>query len=69
MDLTIFRSYFTVLMLLIFIGIWVWAWSRSSKSRFNNAANSLFDDKEEKMHAASLEEKADELNHGAENKS
>ncbi|MCK5334758.1 MAG: cbb3-type cytochrome c oxidase subunit 3 [Gammaproteobacteria bacterium] len=69
MDLTIFRSYYTVILLLIFVGIWIWAWSRRNKSRFNNAANSLFDEKEEQVHAASLEEKADESNHGAENKS
>ena len=69
MDLTMFRSYFTVVMFLIFIGIWAWAWSRSSKSRFNNAANSLFDDKEEKMHTASLKEKTEDAGQAAENKS
>jgi cytochrome c oxidase cbb3-type subunit IV len=68
MDLTIFRSYFTVLMFLIFIGIWIWAWSRSNKSRFNNAANSLFDEKEEKMHTASLEEKTADVDQNAGNK-
>lgn len=68
MDLTIFRSYFTVLMFLIFIGIWVWAWSRSSKARFNQAANSLFDEKDEKMHSASLEEETDDVNKNAGNK-
>ena len=74
MDLTIFRSYYTVVLLLIFVGIWAWAWSRKNKSRFNNAANSLFDEKEEQVHAASLkendaEEKVYESNQGAENKS
>jgi len=69
MDLSDFRSYYTVVLLLIFVGIWAWAWSRKNKSRFNSAANSLFDDKEEQMHAASLDEKANELNQGAENKS
>ena len=74
MDMTDFRSFYTVALLIIFVGIWAWAWSRSNKSRFNNAANSLFDEKEEQMHTASLEEKvveekASELNQGAENKS
>lgn len=57
MDLTDFRSYYTVILLLIFVGVWAWAWSRSNKSRFNAAANSLFDEKEEQMHAASLVDK------------
>ena len=57
MDMTDFRSFYTVLLLIIFIGIWAWAWSRKNKSRFNSAADSLFDDKEEQIHAASLLEK------------
>ncbi|MDH5516414.1 MAG: CcoQ/FixQ family Cbb3-type cytochrome c oxidase assembly chaperone [Gammaproteobacteria bacterium] len=69
MDMTDFRSFYTVALLIIFVGIWAWAWSRSNKSRFNNAANSLFDEKEEQVHAASLEKKAGESNHGVENKS
>ena len=69
MDMTDFRSFYTVALLIIFIGIWAWAWSRRNKSRFNNAANSLFDEKEEQMHAASLEDNADESKHVAENKS
>ena len=69
MELADFRSYYTVVLLLIFVGIWAWAWSRKNKSRFSSAANSLFDEKEEQLHAASLEEKANELNQGAENKS
>ena len=74
MDMSDFRSFYTVALLIIFVGIWAWAWSRNNKSRFNNAADSLFDEKEEQIHAASLEEnlaeeKAGELNHGAENKS
>jgi len=69
MDMTDFRSFYTVALLIIFVGIWAWAWSRKNKSRFNNAANSLFDEKEEQIHAASLEEKAHDSNQGAENKS
>lgn len=69
MDLTLFRSYYTVVLLLIFIGIWAWAWSRKNKSRFNNAANSLFDENEEQIHAASLDKLANDNNQGAENKS
>lgn len=56
MDMSDFRSYYTVLLLIIFIAIWVWAWARSNKSRFNNAANSLFDEKEEKIHSDSINE-------------
>lgn len=55
MDMSDFRSYYTLLLFLIFIGIWAWAWSRKSKNRFNTAANSLFDEKEEKIHSASLD--------------
>jgi len=69
MDMTDFRSFYTVALLIIFVGIWAWAWSRNNKSRFNNAADSLFDEKEEQIHAASLEEQAGESNHGVENKS
>lgn len=57
MDLSDFRAYYTLVLLVIFIGIWAWAWSKSSKSRFNQAAHSLFDQKEEQIHAASLAEK------------
>ncbi|MDH5392821.1 MAG: CcoQ/FixQ family Cbb3-type cytochrome c oxidase assembly chaperone [Gammaproteobacteria bacterium] len=57
MDMTDFRSFYTVALLIIFVGIWAWAWSRSNKSKFSNAANSLFDEKEEQMHAASMAEK------------
>jgi cytochrome c oxidase cbb3-type subunit 4 len=57
MDMTEFRSYYTVVLLLIFVGIWAWAWARNNKSRFSSAANSLFDENEEKMHAASLADK------------
>ena len=66
MDMTDFRSFYTVILLIIFIGIWAWAWSRNNKSRFNNAANSLFDEKEEQVHTASLNKKADEDKAGAE---
>jgi cytochrome c oxidase cbb3-type subunit 4 len=68
MDMTDFRSFYTVLLLIIFVGIWAWAWSRSNKSRFSNAANSLFDEKEEQVHAASLKG-GDDNKQGAENKS
>lgn len=74
MDMTDFRSFYTVLLLIIFVGIWAWAWSRKNKSRFHNAAGSLFDEKEEKMHADSLKDnfagkKAREIKSGVENKS
>ena len=49
MQMSDFRSLQTVVLLILFIGIWLWAWSRSSKSRFKSAANSLFDEKDEKI--------------------
>ena len=63
MDMTDFRSFYTVALLIIFIGIWAWAWSRNNKPKFNDAANSLFDEKEEKIHAASMLEEQAENKH------
>ncbi|HBA33440.1 MAG TPA: CcoQ/FixQ family Cbb3-type cytochrome c oxidase assembly chaperone, partial [Gammaproteobacteria bacterium] len=37
-----------------------WALSKRNKKRFNDAANLLFDEKEEKMHKASIKEISDE---------
>ena len=63
MDMTDFRSFYTVALLIIFVAIWAWAWSRRNKSKFNNAANSLFDEQEEKIHAASMREERAENKH------
>ena len=48
MDMTIIRSFFTVLIFAIFIGIWIWAWSSKRKKDFDEAANLPFAD-EDKM--------------------
>lgn len=37
-------SIFTVLVFVFFIGIVLWAYSKRSKSRFDEAANLVFDD-------------------------
>jgi len=63
MDMTDFRSFYTVALLIIFVAIWAWAWSRSNKSKFSNAANSLFDKQEEEIHAASMKEQQAENKH------
>ncbi len=47
MDLTIIRSFFTVLIFAIFIGIWIWAWSSKRKNDFDEAANLPFADEDE----------------------
>ena len=63
MDMTDFRSFYTVALLIIFVAIWAWAWSRRNKSKFSNAANSLFDEQEEKIHAASMRAERAENKH------
>jgi cytochrome c oxidase cbb3-type subunit IV len=39
MDMTVFHSYWTLLLFLLFIGIIIWAWSSKRKSRFDELAN------------------------------
>ena len=44
MDIGIFHSIWTVLMLVLFVGICVWAWSSRRKSGFDRAAQLPFED-------------------------
>lgn len=47
MDLILFHSIWTVVMLVLFIGIWVWAWSGKRKADFDVAARMALDDDNE----------------------
>ncbi len=38
MDIVLFHSIWTVLLLVLFIGIWAWAWSKKRKGAFDAAA-------------------------------
>jgi cytochrome c oxidase cbb3-type subunit 4 len=44
MDITLFHSIWTVLLLVLFIGIWAWAWSSKRKSSFDAAARLPLED-------------------------
>lgn len=56
MDINTLRGIATVLALIAFLGVVWWAYSGRQKSRFSDAANSLFSDEEERRHRQSLEE-------------
>lgn len=49
MDYGTFRGIVTVGMLLLFIGIFAWAYSSKRKKGFDSAANSIFDESEQKQ--------------------
>ena len=44
MDMILFHSIWTVLLLVLFIGIWAWAWSKKRKRDFDAAARLPLDD-------------------------
>ena len=44
MDMVLFHSIWTVLLLVLFIGIWAWAWSKKRKGAFDAAARLPLDD-------------------------
>jgi len=44
MDIILFHSIWTVVMLVVFIGIWAWAWSSKRKGAFDEAARLPLDD-------------------------
>ena len=44
MDIVLFHSIWTVLLLVLFIGIWVWAWSNKRKGVFDAAARLPLED-------------------------
>jgi cytochrome c oxidase cbb3-type subunit 4 len=56
MDINDIRSITTVMAFIAFIGVWVWAWSSKRKTAFNDAANQLFNDEEERIHQKSVAE-------------
>ena len=53
MDYITWRSIYTVLVFVVFVAIIWWAYSKSSKRRFDEAANSIFEEDE-------LEQKAND---------
>jgi cytochrome c oxidase cbb3-type subunit 4 len=44
MDMVLFHSIWTVLLLVLFIGIWAWAWSKKRKKSFDAAARQPLED-------------------------
>jgi cytochrome c oxidase cbb3-type subunit 4 len=44
MDIILFHSVWTVLLLVLFIGIWAWAWSKKRKGAFDAAARLPLED-------------------------
>ena len=44
MDMVLFHSIWTVLLLVLFIGIWAWAWGKKRKGTFDAAARMPLDD-------------------------
>ena len=44
MDMVLFHSIWTVLLLVLFIGIWAWAWGKKRKHDFDAAARLPLDD-------------------------
>ncbi len=54
------RGVATLFALLAFIAVVIWAWSSRQKQSFSEAANQLFDDKEEQMHLNTIAEAKDD---------
>ena len=50
------RGIATLFAMIAFLAVVFWAWSSKRKKSFNEAANQLFDENEEKMHLNSVEE-------------
>jgi len=44
MDIILFHSIWTVVMLVLFIGIWAWAWSSKRKGDFDAASRLPLED-------------------------
>jgi cytochrome c oxidase cbb3-type subunit 4 len=51
-DIGLFHSIWTVLLIIIFVGIVLWAWSSRRKSSFDEAARLALDDDDDE-HASS----------------
>ncbi|MDD5392627.1 MAG: cbb3-type cytochrome c oxidase subunit 3 [Thiothrix sp.] len=56
MDYNDFRGITTLTLLIAFVLMVVWAYSRKRKRRFDVAANSIFDQEDERVHEASVKE-------------
>ncbi|WP_111979671.1 cbb3-type cytochrome oxidase subunit 3 [Algibacillus agarilyticus] len=48
MDYGTYRGVYTIIMMLVFGGIIWWAYSKTSKSKFDDAANSIFEEDNQK---------------------
>ncbi|MER2493032.1 cbb3-type cytochrome oxidase subunit 3 [Catenovulum sediminis] len=46
MDYGTYRGIYTIIMMVVFAAIIWWAYSKHSKKRFDDAANSILDDKD-----------------------
>jgi cytochrome c oxidase cbb3-type subunit 4 len=57
MDMVLFHSIWTVLLLVLFIGIWAWAWSKKRTGDFDVAARLPLEDEDLPIHRG-------EKNHG-----
>jgi cytochrome c oxidase cbb3-type subunit 4 len=60
MDYGTFRGIFTLVLLVLFIVIVVWAYSKRTKSRFDEAANTIFEDDDVHQNTVSDKEKESE---------
>jgi len=58
MDYGTFRGIFTLVLMVLFIVIVWWAFSKRSKSKFDEAANAIFED--EKKHKTTIKDKEKE---------
>jgi cytochrome c oxidase cbb3-type subunit 4 len=58
MDYGTFRGIFTLVLMVLFIVIVWWAFSKRSKSKFDEAANAIFED--EKKHETTINDKEKE---------
>lgn len=57
MDYNDFRGITTLMVLIAFLAVVWWAYSKNRKKRFDDAANSIFDEEEQKVHDASVKER------------
>lgn len=56
MDYDDFRGITTLMVMIAFLGVVWWAYSSRRKQRFDNAANSIFEDDDKQLHEASVKE-------------
>ncbi|WP_022943664.1 CcoQ/FixQ family Cbb3-type cytochrome c oxidase assembly chaperone [Pseudoalteromonas ruthenica] len=60
MDYGTFRGILTLVIMVLFIVIVLWAFSKRSKKRFDDAANSVFEDENKHQNTITHEEKESE---------